>query len=505
MLMTVVVASGRPTVFTDTDDYYAQGRGAARALRPLLHKFAHSQKDEEQDQAYLDAEADEDHTSMAARSPYYGILLYGSYRVGTLWMLAAVQALAAASVVFALVKGAIREPRPRVYLGIMAGLSLFTTLPFFAGFAMPDLFAALGAAATIAMAVYWERFGRWERVALALIVTASLWFHTSHILLEAALIVMLGAGLWWFKADRRTIAVRCGVFSLLVVSAFASDLAYHTVVKLRTGEDLHRPPFLVARVLADGPGRIYLREACAKAAPYVLCRFRANPLDNSDEILWADDPARGIFNASKVNVRIELEREEKAFVAATLLHHPISQIAASLSNWGEQISMVDLAEPLRDPTYYFTNVYWKDTSLPGLIPEGQTCLKTPKICRSRFTVVPLAWLHGGIVLASLGFLTWRGAQQDVRTAIRNRKPIEAGSIEALVLIATLLVMAVLVNSAFTGILSGPFARYNARIIWLAPTAALLVGFGIGPGFDIRSKWHLLVEWMRKMTSGLVAR
>ena len=73
------------------------------------------------------------------------------------------------------------------------------------------------------------------------------------------------------------------------------------------------------------------------------------------------------------------------------------------------------------------------------------------------------------------------------------------------LVAALLVMAVLVNSAFTGILSGPFARYNARIVWLAPVAALLVGCAIGPGFDIRSKWNLAVEWTRKMTSGLVAR
>ena len=504
MLMAVIAISGRPTVFTDTDDYYAQGRGAARALRPLIHIFAHTQKDADQDAAYLEAEADEDHTSMAARSPYYGILLYGTYRIGTLWLLAAVQSLVASWTVFCLVKSAIRHPKPHVYLAIMAGLSLFSTLPFFAGFAMPDLFAAVGAIATIALAIYWERFTLWERVALTLVVASSLWFHTSHILLEAGLVVLIDAGLWWFGTSNRNIALRTGLFCLLIASAFASDVAYHTVVKLRTGEDLHRPPFLVARVLADGPGRIYLREVCIKAAPYVLCRFRANPLDNSDEILWADDPARGIFNASRVKIRIELEREEKAFVAATVLHHPIAQIGASLSNWGEQIMLVDLSEPLRDPTFYFTNVYWKDTSLPSLIPDGQTCLKTPKVCKPRLDIEPLSWIHSVAIWLSLAFLLWRGLQRDVRTAIMSRSSIAPGNLQGLCFTAAILVLAVVVNSAFTGILSGPFSRYNARIVWLVPMAAMIVGFSIGPGFDVTAKMHLLLERWRKMRSRYLA-
>ena len=62
MLLSVIVASGRPTVFTDTDDYFAQGRGAAHAIKPLIRVFAHTPKDADADEAYLQAEADEDHT-----------------------------------------------------------------------------------------------------------------------------------------------------------------------------------------------------------------------------------------------------------------------------------------------------------------------------------------------------------------------------------------------------------------------------------------------------------
>lgn len=485
MLMSVIVASGRPTVFTDTDDYFAQGRGAAHAVKPLLHAFMHSPKDDEAEEAYVQAEADEDHTSMAARSPYYGILLYGANKIGTLWLLAAIQSAVAAWTVFALVRAALRPKSPAPYLSIMAGVSVATTLPFFTGFAMPDVFAALGAAATVALAIYWSAFGRRERVALILVITASLWFHTSHVLLEVVLIAAVAAVLWWFRTEPRTILLRTGVLSLLVVSAAVSDLAYHEVVKLRTGEDLHRPPFLIARVLADGPGRVYLRQACAKSSPYVLCRFRFNPLDDSDEILWADDPARGIFNASKVPVRIALEREEKAFVASTIAHYPLSQLAASLSNWAEQLALIDLAEPLRDPTYYFTSVYWKDTSLPGLIPDGQICLKHPQVCRSRFSISDLEDWHRIVLYAAAAFLLWRLSRKDVRNAVFQRAPMTDDGLSLIVATSLLLVMAVIMNAAVTGILSGPFARYSARIVWLTPMLALLVLWQAGPGFDVR--------------------
>jgi len=485
MLMSVIVASGRPTVFTDTDDYFAQGRGAAHALKPLIRAFAHAAKDADEDEAYLQAEADEDHTSMAARSPYYGILLYGANKVGTLWLLAAIQCAVAAWTLFALVRAAVQPKSPAPYLSIMAGVSSATTLPFFAGFAMPDVFASLGATATVALSIYWSAFGRLERVGLILVIAASLWFHTSHVLLEVVLIAATAVALWWFRVAPRTILLRTGVLSLLVVSAAVSDLAYHEVVKFRTGEDLHRPPFLIARVLADGPGRIYLREACAKGSPYVLCRFRFNPLDDSDEILWADDPARGIFNASKVPVRIALENEEKAFVAATIIHHPVSQLLASLSNWSQQLVLIDLAEPLRDPVYYFTSVYWKDTSLPGLIPDGQICLKRPQLCRSRFTILGLEAWHGVVLILASAFLVWRLSRQDVRRTVVQRPPLANDGLAALIASSALILIAIIVNAAVTGVLSGPFARYSARIVWLEPMLALLVLWKAGPGFDVR--------------------
>src|SRR5206468_297508 len=40
--------------------------------------------------------------------------------------------------------------------------------------------------------------------------------------------------------------------------------------------------------------------------------------------------------------------------------------------------------------------------------------------------------------------------------------------------SVLLVLAVVINAAVCGVLSGPFARYQARVAWLVPAAALVV-------------------------------
>ncbi len=491
LLMAVILVNGRPSVFTDTDDYYAQGRGAAHAVKPLVqplvHALFHPKSAPDDDRTYLQAEADEDHTSMAARSPYYGVFLYASYKAGSLWMLALIQSAIAAWTVYTVILGVVRDLKVWTYPAIMLGLSLLSTLPFFTGFAMPDVFASLGALATIGLAVGWTRYGWLQRVGLFGVITMSLWFHTSHVLLELILVVSLCAVLWWFHADTKRMALTAGVLIAVVASAFASDRAYHDLVKFRTGEDLHRPPFLMARVLADGPGRLYLRDACAKATPYVLCRYKRNPLDNSDEILWADDPARGIFNASKIPVRIALEREEKAFVIGTLTHYPVSQLAASLSNWWEQLSLIDLAEPLRDPTYYFANIYWKDTSLPGLIPGGLKCVKTPKLCRPNLNMDALEWVHGLTILASSLFLLWRFTRRDLIEALAGREALSVGSRQSIVAMAALVVVAVIMNAGVTGILSGPFSRYHARMVWLIPALAFTVLASHGLGFNIFKK------------------
>src|ERR1700759_5383513 len=110
MLMTVVAINGRPSVFTDTDDYFIEGRTFAYTIAYALH-IKHpdpppTDPDDIADAQQAAADLHMSHTEIGARSPYYGLLLYSTQRVGTIWLTALVQAAIGAWLVFMLWRAA---------------------------------------------------------------------------------------------------------------------------------------------------------------------------------------------------------------------------------------------------------------------------------------------------------------------------------------------------------------------------------------------------------------
>src|SRR5580704_15126374 len=106
MLMAVVLINGRPSVFTDTDDYFVEGRTFAYTMAYALHLKAPDPPPTTAEDIADAQQAAKDlhmsHTEIGARSPYYGLLLYGSQRIGTIWLTTALQAAIGAWLVFLL-------------------------------------------------------------------------------------------------------------------------------------------------------------------------------------------------------------------------------------------------------------------------------------------------------------------------------------------------------------------------------------------------------------------
>ena len=48
-----------------------------------------------------------------------------------------------------------------------------------------------------------------------------------------------------------------------------------------------------------------------------------------------------------------------------------ARCVASLDNWGEQLAMFYVDDPIKNPHYYLTNDYWSTTNLPLLINTRQ--------------------------------------------------------------------------------------------------------------------------------------
>ena len=460
LIVLMVAVFGRPTVFTDTDDYYSLGSELAidahLATPPEL-------SDADIAQAKIDAHMG--HTQMASRSAVYGVFLYALDVVGTLWLVTAAQAVAVAWVVATLWRAALPGMSRWGAVAAVAALAVLTPLPFFTGFAMPDIFAGVAAAAAALLLLYPDRIGVAERWALGGLLVFALAVHTSHLLLMIVMAAVGGALLLALHVPGREVVRRVGFVAAVIVVAGVVNSLYGLGIRVTTGEPLRNQPFLTARLLADGPGHAYLRHACAAGEKYTLCRFVNKPLADSEDILWSDLPATGVFMLSDYPTRVRLEEQEGRFVLGTLGYAPLAQAAASLKNWGRQLGMVYVDDPVRDPAYYLTDPYWRQTNLPVMLAQIERCGPKHDRCRSRLTVAASKSWHGAVaviaVAAALAALVWRR---------RTARPLS----RRLVAATAFLLLAVVVNAAVCGILSGPFARYQARIVWLVPLAALML-------------------------------
>lgn len=480
MVLTVVRVNGQPTVFTDTDDYFVHGYRIAQTLKWSIVGW--DQDRPETPQEWADYRADQKeisfgHTSMGARSPYYGMFLYGLQKLGTLWLLAAAQA-AIASWLIALLWRSMAPSAPAwSYAVLMATLAGLTTLPYVAAFALPDIFAAGVCASVALLVVYRERLARWEQAGVLAVLVAAMTFHTSHVLLTASLIPIALLVAWLMKAQRRQLLISGGMLLGALAAAVVLVGGYSAGIKLTTGDDFGRPPFLTARVLADGPGRQFLRWSCAHGGKWAFCRFKNLPLTNSEDIIWSDKPEKGAFNLATWAERIAMSRQDMRFFLATVAYDPAGQIGASLKNWGLQLVRIRADDPLLDPSVYLRNKYWRTTDLVGLIKAAGPC--TPKGgCVPRFKVVTLEWINTAVVLLALGMIGWRLARSDMRRLLR-RRDFDWEAPLTQVLAATVLIAAgVVINAAVCGVFSIPVARYQSRVIWLIPALGGILGLSL---------------------------
>ena len=500
IVMIFVFAVGRPNVFTDTRDYMIHGARFYQALRRTVlnqHEPVPATPAEQKAWEKLQWQMHFDHSNVGARSPYYGIFLYTLAHRGTLWLLATVQAFICAWVLFLLWRSMAPAAPGWTYYTLMAALSAGTSLPWVASFAMPDIFAAVLVACMALLLFYRRELAKWEQVGVITLTTASIAFHSSHLVLALALIgvgVMLGRML---KAEPKLLKRFAAIVGGALAVSVAASWIYAQAIQWKTGDELRRPPFLAARVLADGPGRAYLRSSCAKGSPWVMCRFSKLPLDDSDMILWSAKPVNGVFNRSNYEDRVGMEKQETEFVVATIAFDPIGQGLASLGNWWTQLTNFQVDDPLRRPLVFLVHDYWGKTNLVGLLRGVGDCGKWGEKCEPQVDIDDLATVDGVIAgLALLAFLIALFQHGALREAWRSNFNWSEPTCRATGA-GLLILSAIILNAGICGMLAGPFPRYQARVVWLLPAIAMLLPLALIPeAVWRRSPLKVPASWSR---------
>ncbi len=470
MLLAVLGVLGRPAVFPDTDAYIRYGSGfyhlVAQHLRleppPPPPDSAEEAADRREDLSM-------DLTVMAARSPWYGAFMWPLQRFGSIWLVALVQSVSGAWLIWLLW----RTTAPRASLwtayAVQGATALFSTLPFVAGFVMPDVFTGYLILGATLLLVSWDQLRRAERAALLLLIFFACRFHGANTLLSLFMMAAAAAAHFLPKLEGRAARTSMLLVLLTLAASFTAGKLTDMAIISATGQAPGRPPFLAMRLIADGPGRKYLRRACAEGATYRLCRYKGLPLDDVEDMIWSEDPKKGIFLKGNTQHRMILEREEASFVAGVIKSDPVGVVLSSLNNWRRQLGMVSTADPLVDPEVYIAHQPYIDSPLRPMVERIGSCGADHHGCRPRLTPKVAEWLQTVEFLVATAIVAVLAARSAARPA-RPRPLVTSRWLRS----AGLAAVGLLANALLYGAIAGPFTRYQSCVAWIA-TAMAAVG------------------------------
>lgn len=471
MLLAILGVLGRPSVFPDTDAYVRYGGGFYHLVAQTLRLEPPTPPPDSAEEA-TDRREDlsMDLTVMAARSPWYGAFMWPLQRYGTIWLVALVQSAVGAWLIWLLWRTAAPGAPLWTAYAAQGATAIASTLPFVAGFIMPDVFTGYLILGLTLLLVCWDRLRRAERAGLLLLTLLACRFHGANTMLSLFMAaIAAGAAVLLPGLDRR--AARASILIVLLTLAASAGAGELTdlAIASATGQAPGRPPFLEMRLIADGPGRTYLRRVCAEGATYRLCRYKSLPLDNIEDMIWSTDPKKGIFLKGNTAHRTILEKEGGPFVIGAILSDPIGIALSTLNNWRKQLGMVAVQDPLIDPEPYVADEPYVDSPLRPMIERIGSCGPDHHGCRPRLTPEVADWLQTAefvVATATVAAL----ATLSFRRPPRRAAPVTARWLESV----GLATVGLLTNALLYGAIAGPFARYQSCVAWIA-TAAAAVG------------------------------
>lgn len=419
-----------PMMFPDTRSYFMGGQAAVdKVITVVRHLMGPA--------AVKGSPAIEALVQQArgVRSAYYSLFTYLLTITGTVWAVIFVQAALTASIIL-MVHRTFRPDQPRhqvlVTLALMTGLS---SLPWTVSVMMPDIFTPLLVLSLGGVLIQWPVLGKLTRTALLIMIGVCITMHITNLPIAIALFLVI-IGLQW-----RVLRSRLVSYAAVAGVTIAAILAMLIVGVVGFGEwsiQPQSPPFLTARSLDDGPGKLYLQEHCPQLN-FAMCSHLDRMDVGADDFIWH---ANGVYSAVPREEQAKMRAEDKKLFLLAAVSHPFLQAWATLNNMISQMFQFSLADS-RIPSYSeFINGDMRLT-IPATIPNW---------------MVGLSVMHYVVVFASVFILRWLWVSHRL-----------TGSAKKLVIVVCL---AVLLN-ALTGATSMPAARYQARIIWLLPLAAAI--------------------------------
>jgi hypothetical protein len=391
------------------------------------------------------------------RSELYSLVILPLHRNVTVWPVVVWQALLTAWVLWLVVRSlALRRP-VAVYLVLVVGLNLLSPVGWHVSYVLPDILGSVLYLCVYLLVFAGETLRPWEVVAAA---ATSIWCvasHGTHLLVGGGLCIVLVAAwmLRWYVTRGRGRGVLLAVGVVLVASGLQVGL--HARIYHRASLFGFRPPFLMARLIADGPARLYLQQHCS-TLHWAICDFVQRLPMSDAQFLWSPG---SIWSTATWQQRQGLSQQEMLLARATLHAYPLQQAKRSLANFVAQLTTFGV---YNCPDFNIFPAAMEDGIMPGLAerfhatPQSRDAMHEAVFRPVYAAVVGLS----AVAIMLLLPWVWRAGWQRLQG------------------LCVVVLFAVVANAFVTGVLSGVYARYQGRVVWLVPllAAVLLYRYGL---------------------------
>ena len=401
---------------------------------------------------------------LVGRSIYYGAMIFVFLATGGPWLAVLAQCLLVGILTTYAIWRAARLTSSRhcnkAFL-VVPVLSLISPLAYFACMFMPDVFAGLGMLTLAVTLAFWPRLSPTDRVIFAGSSAIFATFHTTHILIFAVLTM---AALLRLLLLRKSFYGPLLAGSAVVVAGIVSNILFAEAVRRTTMVEPESPPFLTARLQANGLGMNYMEANCDQGdRNFAVCQYRERLPVPSDAFLWVRNSEEGVVQILPESERRILAAEDKRFFFAVALYDPVRFVSVALASTAQQLTDFELD--------VFNYAHRAPTEIKTVYPVAvaEHILST----RAAQDTMPTRV----IVIASIisAFLAALSLIWFLFAALRSRK---GGS--DLVALTGLILIGIFANAMICGALSGSKPRYQMRLIWTLPLTALVIGAASTP-------------------------
>jgi hypothetical protein len=386
-------------------------------------------------------------------SIFYSVLILPLHQGVTLWPVVFVQGAILAHLLYLTTRcvsdGSISKPE---ILLIIAGLCVFSSLPWITGQILPDVLSPVLLLGMFLLAFCGDQLRRGELLYVGALTTAGIAAHLSHMPIAFGLI-LLCLGLKPIFAPKQIDIWQWAALLLIpFVVAVCSMLAVTWVDSRGIGFARNSNVFLLAKWVDEGPALTYLTRACPTAG-YALCAHVEELKGlTHDDLKWGwNSPFK------KVGTFDELEPEARTIVWATLVAHPFEILQRAMVDAGRQLLRFQAGDGLSRDFARMVAGHLAPVFGAGI----EKSLIESKQGQGRLPIAEARQLHIAGLIFAAGICFW---------TIKARRQ---GLPRKLIALWVFVLLGIVWNAIVTGALSGPYDRYLARVIWLVCFAALI--------------------------------